>query len=308
MTVAEVIQISLAPTKIGSVAQLTAEKGLLMLRALSRAVQQWYKAAPTIYREISVSHSILAPRELTVNCTVGSTAVAASTFTAAELAQAVIIAGEPDYPNRVAGTASLRHAIRAASGATSATLYYDCATYADWTIERVVGDPILLDTGRPLSRIARGGQNMVVGSQIRRMDSWPVVNESTLTSSWPTTYDIEPLGHSRVESSDAHLAVRFYPLPSEASTVEMVLSLLPRRYGLLDLQDDTLEIPIPDEQVDLTLLPLIDYEVSRTPLYSGDPKSIVSLREAALQALAEVRAQPSDWGKPGLRIGTKPGY
>jgi hypothetical protein len=309
MTVAEAITNALGNTEIESVAQMTAESGLQLLRCLNKSVQLWYKTAPRIFREKRYSHTITAPRTIaSLAVTNGATSVAASTFATSEFCQALVIAGEPDFANRVAGTASLRHKIRQATGTTSATLYHDVIALADWSIERIVGEPKLLDYDCRIPRAPRNFSTLAYQNTGDQHLAASSMGDSTRTGRYPTSYDIEALGHSRVESSDAHMAIRFWPLPTDASTIELTLSLMPRRYTLLDLQDDTVELPIPDELFDLTLMPLIEWELSLTKLYSGNPKAANDLRNAALLALDVIKRQDSTWGMRHIRIDTKPGF
>lgn len=290
MIIAAAITNALGNTGIDSVSQMTAEQGLLALKALNLAVQKWYRAAPRTYREKAITHTVSAPRAIeSLTVTEGSTTVGDDSFTSGEFCQAVVIAGEPLFANRVAGTNSVRTAIRQATGTTSATVYDDVLLFQDWSVERVVGEPQVLDQRDFLSRVS--GRDSLIKSAANI-----------------ESYDLEPLGHSRVESVDAHMALRFWPMPSATRTIELTVSILPRRYGLLDLQDDTVSLPVQDELFDSTLLPLLEWEIARTRLYTGEPKEKALLLDEAREALARVKTLPGAWAKQNIRIRTQIGY
>lgn len=313
MTPGEAVTQALRHTAAETAMQIPVEKLSEVLRALNGAVQTWYALAPRIYRRTPVTHRIPAPRALTLdvtqyNATVGLHGSESDPFAASELWQSVILENEAYlYPNRIAATDAVFHAPRCLSGQTAATIYFDAIVFADFTVDRVVGTPLLLDGNQTISRMTRATSNLGFERRVWG-EQWEMSYSSRLTSTRPTTFSVEGYGHSRATDPDAHFGLRLFPLPTAESTISLEVDLLPRAYGPLDLRSETLQLPVPNEQIELTLMPILEYNLARSTLFTGSSGVRQLLAQAANDAKTQLRFLNPDHANTPLRVGTRPGY
>lgn len=308
MILTAALQSCLRHTSVSNVARLSGEQGVQALRALNDAVQGWFAIAPPCYRQFSVSHRIRPVRTLTITVTDESPDVDGTPFEAYELYQSIAIANaDMILANQIAGTSSLVHDYRGTTGETTATIYYDAMVLSDYSVARVIGDPILMDTNAALGRWQRDAPNHRFDRSTWYAD-WSRERWMAQINEYPTSWDIEPYGISRSVAGDAKMGVRFYPLPTNESTIKLKLDVRPRVYTLLDLVDDSVTLPLDDELATLTLLPLIEDKLSLSSFFTGGDKVAKRLADEAVTARALVRALPNELGRIAMKVGTRPGY
>lgn len=270
-----------------SVVDLTADTRLEILDAINGGLQTLHAHAPFQSKTTTGSITLAAPAAVTLGVTQGSVQITGHAFSSDQVYRTLRIDGDT-LDNQVTGTAELLHPYSGATGTVTATLYGDAAQMPE-PYEEMLGDPMILETGRRL-----------VHQKIHR-NSWQRVQVGE-----PCAYWIE--SNARNRNSLAPAVIRFDRMPDRIYRLEAQFTLAPARVNFSDLLAPGADIPLRAEYIEVYLLPIARAILTSSRLWK-DPETKAQARAAAETAESKYDALvPRTIATPNGRVRTRHGY
>lgn len=264
-----------------------------VLEAANTGLQRLYNALPPYFKEITEGFILQGPTNLSgVTVTQYSKTVAPNTFTKAQIGCTVRLDGDPQW-NQVIGTSTLMNPYAGQSGAVNGIVYGDAIWSPSYPFDRIIGNPRFANQGyypiNPMSGMRSNGQPSWLWQQ---------------TVGTPMTWWVQTFGQS--QGAQPFLALKFAPLPDQNYSVNVRMSLWPKRLTLQDYQNST-RIPVPPQFIETALIPMCIAAFMGSPAYEkrGDEKDVV---QRSLDGETFLRLQPGQVGAPNNSIGTPLGY
>lgn len=290
---------------------LDADVALDVLSAINAGLNSFYRNAPGIYRRTTLSHTVRAPRAVSVVFLEQySRLVGNDTFEARDQGCTVRF-GDGSADNIVTGPNSLLDNYLGETLSLDATLYADAVPVQD-VIERIIGHVRLYDRARtsptPLTRHEglRGG----LGQRRRIGDRDDLENINTIDGitagaiGRPRYYYLDPMGAS--QGAEPEFLLRLAPLPDLDYTIRMEAELSTQRIIFSDLTVAR-EIVVGSSYIDDILIPLCEAELV-TSSFWRDKTQVQLIQTKAEKALAKMGAIPSDVGPSSNLVGTPAGF
>jgi len=270
-----------------SVVDLSADMRLEILDAINGGLQRLHALALHESKQTAVSLSVTAPMRITLSVTDAASSITGHAFTADDIGCTLRIDGD-NIDNQVIGGTSLLHPYSGASGTVGATLYHDAVAIPE-IYEELVGDPVILETGRHLTL-----KRPVLVVRQRR-----AVTE-------PTSYWVE--ANARNQNSSSPSILRLEPIPEKSYRMSIEATMAPARITFADLLSSGADVPLRSEHVESYLLP-----VARGILTSSegwkDKESKAAATNASEKAIADYALlAPKTLSTPSNRAGTRRGF
>lgn len=290
---------------------LSADAALDVLSAMNAGLNAFYGAMPGVYKRTTLSHTIRAPRDLSVIFQEQfSRLVANDTFTNRDQGCTVRF-GDGSSDNIVTGPNSLLDNYLGQTLTVPATLFSDAIPIQD-VIERVIGHLRLYDKSRnqptPLIRDERlrSGRTWRRWSDSEWGDDWYWPDCGTLGSiGRPRYYYLDPMGVS--QGAEPEFLLRVAPLPDIDYTIRMEAELSTERLVFADIATTARTINVGNAYIDDILIPLCEAELITSALWRDKDKvqSVLDRQEKAMEKMGRI---PSDVGPSVNCVGTPRGF
>lgn len=248
---------------------LQADAALDVLSAINAGLASFYREMPGIYKRTTLSHTLRAPRALTINFTGQySNLVANDTFGLHDQGCTVRFGGGSS-DNEVTGLNSLLDDYLGTVLSAPATLYSDAIPIQD-VIERVIGHLRLYDNTQNSPTVLlrderlRGGRSRRAGWGGWEDVYYPYEGGFFGTIGRPRFYYLDPMGVS--QGAEPEFLLRVAPLPDMDYTVRMEAELSTQRIVFADLSTAR-PINVSDAYLDDILIPLCEAELITSPFW-----------------------------------------
>ena len=270
-----------------SVLELSSDMRLEILDAINGGLQGLHAFAPHESKKTTASLSVAAPKAISLTVADSSFTISDYNFSNDDIGCVIRINGD-DVDNQVCDAQTILYPYIGASGTVGATIYYDAISIPE-IYEELVGDPMILETGRTLYS--------------QRQSSLP---RRRRTVAVPKSYWVE--ANARNQNPLAPAIIRFDPIPDRAYRFTVEATLAPDRVNFADLLAPGIDIPLRAEHIELYLLP-----VARAILTSSDGWKDKETKAAALAASEKAIAAyaalaPKTLFTPSNRVGTRRGF
>ena len=276
---------------------LEAEVQLDVLSAINAGLQAFYREMPGQYKRTTLSHTLRAPRTLSV--TYGakySNLVADDTFTVGDLgctlrhdngaADTVVIAANAVLDDYLLDSLT-----------TGATLYSDVLPIQD-VIERIIGAVRVYDATRaePTALIRderlRGGRSRRWIGGFTPDEIWYPSDSSYLEQvGRPRYYYLDPVGES--QGFEPEFLLRVAPLPDKDYTVRMEAELSTQRIVAADLTKAR-TILVADAYIDDILIPICEAELTCSRYWADPATKDAILRKRDIAVATKIPKIPKD--------------
>lgn len=304
MTTVEIFQRLLKESAATDLSLLDASDALDLVDSLNGGMQKFFEEAPTAYKRTTISERLAVPRTISLGVTQGSAQVSGTPFLATERGCSIVIDGEDIIRNEIVDTNQLLHDITGSTGSRSATIYHDAIPFTDFSIERMISDPVWIDPRRGANAQRRLIPDTQYATDTNNREAW-YLNFGRDSTGSPQWYHV--LYGGMVQGSDIIWALRIYPMPSFALTVKMDVELRPLRYKLASLQTPAV-LPLPDGLVEQILLPICLGEMARKTLFSGNTSRRDMLIGDGNRAITAAGKVQRSINRPRRKVRTAYGY
>jgi hypothetical protein len=285
---------------------LPADAALDVLAAMNGGLSAFYRVAPGILKRSTLSHTIRAPRALTVAFLAQYlNLVAADTFEAREMGCTVKF-GNGSADNVVTGPSSLLDDYLGSTLSVAATVYSDAVPVQD-VIEQIVGHVRLYDNTQNQPTYLIRDEVLAGRSGVRGAGEGFYAYSGGLYSGVvgrPRYYYFEPMGVS--QGVDPEFVLRVSPLPDIDYTVRMEAELSTQRLVFADLTTAR-PIYVGDSHLDDVVIPLCEAELLASPFWrdNGQRNAVLQRAEVALGKMGKL---PREVAPVSHRSGTPPGF
>lgn len=265
-----------------------------ILEAANAALQRLYNALPTYFKEQTQGFVLPAPLTITsVGVTQYSKTVTGYTFTDAQFGQSVVLEGDSAW-NQIIGTDSLLNPYMGSTGTVGGIIYGNAVYSSTYPLDRIIGNPQFANQNLlPLSAFSIGAANAAGNSwlwqqQVGVPNVW-----------WPQVF-----GNS--QGNRPIMVLKFAPAPSQAYAINVRIGFWPKRLTLTDY-DNNSAIPVPDQFVEPSLIPMAIQEFQVSPAWQErNDGALIDARGNAGEAFA--RNQLGQIGVPSNRVFTPIGF
>lgn len=288
---------------------LNSDAALDVLAAANGGLACFYRNAPTQLKRTKLSHTVRAPRNVTLTFQDQySRLVANDSFVLRDNGCTVRFANG-SANNIVTGPNSLLDNYLRDDLTTDATIYSDAVPIQD-VIEKVIGHLQLFSSDQSLPSVVVHDERLRAGSVIRTyhddtsVDDAYVLDASLNTIGRPRYYYLEPMGVS--QGAEPEFVLRLAPLPDKDYTIRMEAELATQRLTFVDLNTPR-EIFVPSNCIDDILVPLCEAELTSSPLWR-DKDSIARFQKAGESAIGRMGALPTQMAEPSNTVGTPAGF
>jgi len=319
MTSTQAIQSVLDLTDIKSLDGASINHRLILANALTASVQLWFELAPSIYKRTRATFATTYPQAVTCVFEPGGNTASAEVFTDAMRGSTVLIAGDNTW-NEVVDRSTVLYPYRGTANSVNAVVYGDCWTFFDFAIERIAGDveyqtgdgKIGLLSPRETGRRQLHSHHSSINAFANYGTGWGFAGGSAdirQIREVPTCYTLEPVGDS-VNSGDldATMMVRLDPIPSRGLSLSAMVDILPRTYGVQHVTNTPLNLPVPDERCQLTLLPLLALRVANSSIGTVQQAKMGGIQDEAAEARNRIAMLPKVRHRTQSRLAIKPGH
>jgi hypothetical protein len=297
---------------VPDVFNLPADAALDVLAAMNAGLASYYRETPGIYKRTTLSHTIRAPRALTINFQAQySRVVADDTFSINDQGCTVRF-GNGSADNVVTGANNLLDDYLGTVLSTPATLYSDSIPIQD-VIERVIGYVRLYDNtqSQPTflvrdERLRGGKARHWVGGGALEDVYYPCDGVlSNYTIGRPRYYYLDPMGAS--QGAEPEFLLRVAPLPDIDYTVRMEAELSTQRLIFTDLQTAR-AIHVRDTDIDDILIPLCEAELVTSSFWRDKEQAKGVLTRSENVLATKMPKMPRDVAPVSNRVGTPRGF
>lgn len=315
MTTTQAIQSVLDLTGIGSLDGASINARLTLANALSAATQEWFSLAPSLYKRTRSAYATPAPEILDCVIEPGATTTSEEIFDDTMRGSTVLIAGDATW-NEVVDRSTVLYPYLGSTDSTTCTVYGDCWPFFDFAVDRVASD-IECQTGDgkiTLLTPRETGRRIAPGTDARFGFYGPgpftqSVSDIRVIRDKPAAYTLEPVGDSRSSGTlDATALIRLDPIPNRGLNLMATLDILPRAYTIDHVTNTPLVMPVPDERIHSTLLPLLALRVATSMLGVVGPDKIGPIEREAAEARSRITLLPNTRHRTRGRVTIKPGY
>lgn len=307
MTTVELGQLLTRNTSVDDLAGCSAQDAMELIRVMNEGMQMFYKLAPTRWSRTGASALILEPTTVSCDVTANSTAVSNAPFTAAMRGCTAKLEGADTF-NEIVSTNQLLHAWTGSTGTVTATVYYDAIAITDFTVEKIVNDPVIVETDKRLVRQEQFESEASV-YPFRYGSPGGVGRNVRMTSTYPSFYRVNYVGNSyQANTGDAVVILMMDPLPLSKFNVRFDIQVRPGSYriGALTTASD---IPVDDSLAYSTLLPLCERGLLRSPIWNGTEMAAKAVDSAGQLAMETTRTLTAKrFARPKRRTRTKTGW
>lgn len=296
MTTVELAQRLIGKSKISSLDKADSNELLVLADCINQAIQEYFAIVPEAYRITTLSSTHDAPATITANFTNGSNVVSGDPFLDAQRGDTVAIAGDELKYNEITDNGLLLNDFRGATGSHVATVYDDAIALTDFSIERMVSHPRIIDNNTQLTN----------GKQYRSTSgsgSSSLGNRSI--GNYPNTYHVDYVGASRV--TDALVIIRFNPLPTRAFTVNLEVSVRPIAYDWTNILNSPRNLPVDDSVIHRTLRPMALARLAETDLWKASESKAAAIT-AGQRAERHAASLSDSIDKPDRKVRTRKNF
>ena len=266
-----------------------------LAEAANAALQRLYNALPTYFKEQTQGFVLPAPLSITgVGVTQYSKTITGYAFTEAQFGQTVVLAGDPGW-NQIIGTDSLLNPYMGSTGSVTGTIYGNAIHSDTYPLDRIIGNPQFANQNlMPIFR-----NTMVAASSPPANTWWWAQSVGPPQMWWPQVF-----GNS--QGNRPIMTLCFAPAPDQAYAINVRMGFWPKRITLADY-DDATELPVPDQFIETSLIPLCLQEFMSSPAWQirGDEKMIDAKGD---KGELFAKNQLGQIGAPNNKIGTPIGY
>ncbi len=270
-----------------------------LVDAINAATFLYFEQADQQYKRTTATELLLAPVSRTISLAAGGTTLTSGAFLNSERGKAVLIPDDPDY-NEIVATDQVLRPYRGSGGSVSATIYSDCVAIRDFSVERVVNDPRIVDTNTTLTNTEKFRQPGAV-------DPWYRAT-ARRTLGDPRYYMVQHVGGSIATSSnDAVVQIKLDPIPARALTIEFDIFIRGATVGI-DALTSPVALPIDSTVLAVQFLPLVEGKLLSSSLWAGNDRVTSRVEKEEMAAIASIRNLTSDFARPHRRVGTTFGF
>lgn len=265
-----------------------------IMEAANAALQRLYGALPTYFKEQTQGFVLPAPVSITsIGVTQYVKTVTGYTFTESQFGQTVVLEGDPAW-NQIVGTDELLNPYMGSTGTVTGTIYGNALFSTTYPFDRVIGNPtyanqsigILLNAS--MARNNAGYNQWLMQQNVGMPVSW-----------WPQTF-----GNS--QGNTPYWILRFAPAPDQAYAVDVRMSFWPKRLTLDDYDDNT-SLPVPDQFIEPSLIPMAIAEFMNSPEFQSRKDEELILNRAE-RGEKFARLQPGQFASPNNQVFTPLGF
>ncbi len=260
--------------------------------AANAALQQVYNALPEYFKEITEGLLLPPPQPVTLSVTQYSNVLSSDVFTWDQLGRSIVLDGDPQW-NQIISTDRMLNPYLGATGTVNGTIYGDAVYSNRYPVERIIGNPQFANQSNPglyrreLARANEGG--------------WTVWQQ---TIGLPCIWWPQFLGNS--QGNEPLMVLRVAPAPDIAYAISLRMSYWPKRLTLADYDEATI-IPVPNQFLESSLIPLAIKAFSRSPVYlpGADEQG---MKDDAIAGQLFAKNQPGQPAAPNNRVFTPLGF
>lgn len=292
MTTVELANRIIGKSTVASLDGAEMDELLCISDAINEAVQEYFSVVPEVYRTTTMSSTHSVPTALTATFTNGSNVVTGSPFTDGQRGDTISIEGDALDFNEITDNGLLLNDYRGTTGSHSSTIYDDAVALTDFSIERLVSDPKILDTSKLLTNAKQhwrrdGERHLRIG------------NEREI-SDYPLYYWLDNVGGSAV--TDALSIIRLDPIPKKAFTLNIEILIRPIAYTWENMVNTPLTLPVDDTLIHRTIRPMALGKLAATDLWDGSKGSAANAMAIGNKAIEGAAGLPSEIEKPNRKI------
>lgn len=274
-------------------AELSSAELLAAVEALNGGLVELFRLLPDSYREQDMVFTGLPRAGVSCQMVEGDAQLAAAAFGTEEAGRTIIFdSGGDGAWHQIAGEDRLRLPWLGTTGTHTATIYPDALTGNGGPVERLLEDPVMVESGGTRRRLRL----------LTEQDRLGWLGESPKIGT-PEYYYLQPAGFADAGASVAWL--RLWPIP--AVSVRLVARAMwwPRRLLVPDVQGGAVALPVPDAATE-DFLDLCGVRLAVIPGWQAIPFQAAS--NAAAAATGRVRSWTSQIFKPSNRVRTPFGW
>ena len=265
-----------------------------IMEAANAALQRLYGALPDYFKEMTQGFVLPAPLAITgVGVTQYGKTITGYSFTEEQFGQTVVLEGDPGW-NQILGTNELLNPYMGPTGTVGGTVYGNALFSTTYPFNRVIGNP----------QYANQSIGFILNATMARnnggVNQWLLQQNVGMPLSWWPQVFGNSQGHSPM------WILRFAPAPDQAYAVNVRLSFWPKRLTLDDYDDNT-ALPVPDQFIEPSLIPMAIAEFMASPEFQSRKDEELILNRAA-QGEKFARMQPGQFAAPANTIGTPLGF
>lgn len=266
-----------------------------ILEAANAALQRLYNALPTYFKEQTQGFVLPAPIQIaSIGVTQFGKTVTGYTFTEAQFGQTVVLDGDPAW-NQIIGTDDLLNPYMGDTGTVGGTIYGNAIHSTTFPLDRIISNPQFANQNLfPMASFTIATANGYGQSPWLWFGQVGVPNVW-----WPQVF-----GNS--QGNKPIMVLRFAPAPQQAYSVNVRIGFWPKRLTLTDYDDNT-ELPVPDQFIEKSLLPMCAQEFMASPAWeSRNDEALIEARGNSGETFA--RNQLGQIGSPSNRVFTPVGF
>lgn len=265
-----------------------------LAEAANTALQSLYGLLPAVFKEKTQGFLLPAPLAITLAVTTQSNVVPDGSFTADQIGRSIVLDGDGNW-NQVIDTNRLLNPYMGPISATVAGTVYGDAFHSDeYPFDRIISNP----------RFPVQGQTNLLNPVLLPLNSPGLGWFYQAAIGQPQYWWTQALSYS--QGNEPIIVMRVTPAPSIATALSVRISYWPKRLTLADY-DAATRIPVPDQFIEKSLIPLGLRALMSTPIWDdrGDDAKIEQRAEEGEQFL---KMQPGQIASPANRVFTPLGY
>lgn len=276
---------------------LPADVQQTLLDCMNGGIQEFYRLAPAVYREATITAVLAAPQTVNIGVSQGSGFFIGYDAPASNYFSTIRIPTDTTTDNLIIPPTGLISPYQGVTSTQPALIFGD--TYPlTANIERMIDEPALLGFRHRLVRNdeywGRGwgiwGGHYSGSGVARRVGV-------------PRTYWVEP--NAACVGTGPSFILRVDPLPNALYTLRARALFYPLKLTMGNLQVNT-PIPINDAWIESMFIPLILEQMTEDPLWTA--KNTDKIEKKAIQARADISDLSPVIEKPNYRCETPPGW
>lgn len=276
---------------------LPADVQQTLLDCINGGIQEFYRIAPAVYREATISAVLAAPQTVSVGVTNGSNAFTGFSAPTSNYFSTIRIPTDTTTDNLIIPPSGLLSPYQGVTSTQPAVIYGDAYPLLA-NIERMIDEPALLGFR---GRLQRNDEYWGRG-----WGGWTGPysgNGAPRRVGVPRTYWVEP--NAACVGNAPSFILRVDPLPGALYTLRARAMFYPLKLTMGNLQVNAL-LPLNDAWIESMFIPLILEQMTEDPLWTA--KNTDKIEKKAAQARADIADLSPVVEKPNNRCETPEGW
>lgn len=269
-----------------------------LLDCCNAGFQDFYRLAPSVYREATITGILVAPQTVNVGVVKGDASFTTFTAPASNFFSTIRIPTDPNTDNIVLPPSALQNAYQGVTGTQPALLFGDTVQLAA-NIEKIIDEPALAGIRWRLTR-----NDEYWGREWANFCGPYSGNGVARRVGVPRTYWVEP--NAICVGNSPAFVMRVDPLPAGTYNIRFKALFYPMRLSMGNLQTNV-TMPFNEAWIESLLIPIILKKMTTNELWS-DRSSIAQIVLDDAAARRDIADLSPVIDKPNSRCETEPGW